>query len=39
MNQTGVCGTGSPRQARTNAESAGRGKVVTRAIVPCECRR
>jgi hypothetical protein len=38
MNQTGVCGTGRPRQARTNAESPGvdgEGAVVTRDMVPC----
>jgi hypothetical protein len=37
MNQTGVRGTGSRRQARTKAESAGLGGVasVTRDMVPC----
>jgi hypothetical protein len=37
MNHTGVCGTGSRRQARTKAESAGLVGVtsVTRDMVPC----
>jgi hypothetical protein len=32
MNQTGVCGTGSRRQARRNAESAMRSGVTAPAL-------